>query len=50
METNSNFIYHMIIWINETRSEQTSEPGKTFYGKIEFNSANGTGVTSTFTA
>ena len=50
MVTNSSFTYHMIIWINETDTEQPTDPGKSFYGKIEFNSSNGTGVTSTFTA
>lgn len=50
MVTDSSFTYHMIIWINETNNDQPTDEGKTFYGKIEFNSANGTGVTSTFTA
>lgn len=47
--TNASFTYHMIIWINETNAEQPIDEGKTFYGKVEFNSSNGTGVTSTFT-
>lgn len=49
MSTDSSFDYYMIVWINETNQDQPTDPGKTFYGKIEFNSANGTGVTSTFT-
>ena len=48
--TDASYQYYMIIWINETREEQPVDVGKTFYGKIQFNSANGTGVTSTFTA
>lgn len=48
MVTNSKFTYYMIIWINETTQDQPTDEGKTFYGKIEFNSSNGTGVTSTF--
>ena len=50
MVTGSSFDYYMIVWINENDKEQPTDPGKTFYGKVEFGSANGTGVTSTFTA
>lgn len=50
LATNAFEEYYMIIWINETNQEQSKEPTKTFYGKIEFNSSNDTGVTSTFTA
>ena len=46
--TNAKFDYYMIIWINEIDADQPSEPGKSFYGKIQFESSNGTGVTSTF--
>lgn len=46
--TNAFSDYYMIIWINETNADQPSEPGKSFYGKIQFDSSNGTGVTSTF--
>lgn len=46
--TNASFDYYMIIWINETNTDQSTDKGNTFYGKIEFNSSNGTGVTSTF--
>ena len=49
LETNTNKVYHVIIWINETGSDQPIDKGKTFYSKIEFASSNGTGVTSTFT-
>lgn len=49
MVTNSSFDYYIIIWITETNLEQPTDEGKTFYGKVEFNSSNGTGVTSTFT-
>ncbi len=48
MVTNSKFDYYMIVWINETNVAQDSEKGKRFYGKIQFDSSNGTGVTSTF--
>lgn len=50
MVTNASFTYYMIVWINETNADQPIDEGKTFYGKIAFNSSNGTGVTSTFTA
>ena len=49
MTTNSTFTYYIIIWINETNEDQPIDTGKTFYGVIDFNSTNGTGVTSTFT-
>lgn len=49
MVTDSRFDYYMIIWINETNADQPTDEGNTFYGKIEFASSNGTGVTSTFT-
>lgn len=48
LSTNDSYTYYMIVWINETNTVQTSEPGKSFYGKIQFDSSNGTGVTSTF--
>lgn len=48
--TNASFTYYMIVWITETEVDQPTDPGKTFYGKIEFGSSNGTGVTSTFSA
>ena len=48
MEKNSTFTYHIIIWIGETNSDQIIDKGNTFYGKIDFNSSNGTGVTSVF--
>lgn len=50
MVTNSSFDYYMIVWINETQEDQPIDSGKTFFGKIEFNSYNGKGVMSTFTA
>lgn len=48
MVTNSSFDYYMIIWLNETNSDQTIDEGNSFYAKISFESSNGTGVTSTF--
>lgn len=47
LETNETSTFYMIIWINETGTDQVDE-GQEFYGKIEFTSSNGTGVTSTF--
>lgn len=49
LATNDTFDYYMIVWINETNADQPTDKGKTFYGKIQFDSSNGTGVTSTFT-
>ena len=46
--TNDSETYYIIIWVNETNSDQPTDEGKSFYAKIEFNSFNGTGVTSTF--
>lgn len=40
--------YYMIIWINETREEQPTDEGNSFFTKISFESSNGTGVTSNF--
>lgn len=45
--TNDEDTYYMIIWFNETNADQIDE-GNTFYGKIEFTSSNGTGVTAAF--
>ena len=49
MPTNKIYTYYMIVWLNETGEVQETDAGKTYYGKIEFKSANGTGVTSAFT-
>lgn len=48
MVTDSSFTYYVIIWINETNADQTIDEGNSFYGKVEFNSSNGTGVTAAF--
>lgn len=48
LKTNDRYIYYMIIWIDETNQDQPVDEGETFYGKIQFDSSNGTGVTSTF--
>lgn len=55
MPTGESIDYYMIIWINETNENQvdqslTADNPKRFYGIVEFNSSNGTGVTSTFAA
>ena len=48
LSTNDTETYYMIIWFNEIDSDQIDK-SNTFYGKIEFNSSNGTGVTAQFT-
>lgn len=48
LETNDRNVSYIIIWINETSEDQTIDEGNSFYGRIEFNSSNGTGVTSMF--
>lgn len=52
MVKDSSYTYYMIIWINETNTDQedksTNELEKHFYGKVSFNSSNGTGVTAAF--
>lgn len=48
MVTDAEFTYYMIIWINETGNDQTVDEGNSFYGKIVFDSSNGTGVTASF--
>ena len=50
MITNSSFTYYLIIWINETNNDQPSELGESFYAEISFESSNGTGVKSAFSA
>ena len=47
LKTNDTETYLMIIWFNETGVDQIDK-ANTFYGKIEFNSSNGTGITATF--
>ena len=47
LTTNQEYTYYIIVWFNEKEEDQIDE-GNTFYGKVEFNSSNGTGVTSTF--
>lgn len=48
LSTDEKKEYYIIVWIDETNEEQAVDKGKTFYGKVEFTSSNGTGVTSTF--
>ena len=55
LATNAIRNYYVIIWINETGTDQTDKSTsidnpKVFYGKVQFDSSNGTGVTSTFQA
>ena len=49
LTTDANEEYYMIIWINETNNDQTVDEGNDWFARIDFNSSNGTGVTSTFT-
>ena len=48
MTNGSNHDYYIIVWLNETKEIQPIDAGKTFYGKVEFNASNGSGVTATF--
>ena len=50
MVDGTNIDYYMIIWIDETNEEQDIDEGNSFFGKIVFESSNGTGVTSTFSS
>ena len=55
LATNVTKNYYIIIWINETGTDQSDKSTsinnpKVFYGKVQFDSSNGTGVTSTFQA
>ena len=48
MSTNSNFTYYLIVWINETNINQPIDTGSSFYGVIDIDSTNGSGVTGVF--
>jgi hypothetical protein len=48
LKTGDEYKYYMIVWINEINDDQELDEGNSFYGKIDFDSSNGTGVTSTF--
>lgn len=50
MVDGTNLDYYMIIWIDETNEEQNIDEGNSFYGKVLFESSNGTGVTATFSS
>lgn len=47
LSTNDTESYYMIIWFNEIDNDQIDK-SNTFYGKVQFNSSNGTGVTAQF--
>lgn len=47
LETNESRTFYMIIWFNETNNDQIDQ-SNTYYGKIEFSSSNGTGITASF--
>lgn len=49
--TNGSEIYYIVVWIQETGSDQTgADAGKTFNATIKFEGANGKGITSTITS
>ena len=48
MVTNSTFTYYLIVWINETNVNQPIDTGSSFYGVIDFDASNGSGVTGVF--
>lgn len=51
MVTNSKFTYYLIVWIEEIGNDQYQADGnKQFFGKIAFDSSNGTGVTAAFSS
>ena len=50
MVNGTYFDYYMIVWIDETNEEQDIDEGNSFFGKVVFESSNGTGVTSTFSS
>ena len=49
LATNVERKYYMIVWINETGTNQSIDVGNSFYGEIKFDSSVGDGVTATFT-
>ncbi len=48
MVTGSSFTYYLIVWINETNDDQVIDEGNSFYGVIDIDSSNGSGVTAVF--
>lgn len=50
MVNGTYFDYYMLVWIDETNEEQDIDEGNSFFGKVVFESSNGTGVTSTFSS
>ena len=48
MSNGSSHDYYIIVWLNEANNEQLLDAGKTFYGKVEFDASNGSGVTAVF--
>ena len=50
-ETGASQTYYVVVWLSEINEDQSDpDAGKTFRGTVEFVSASGTGITSTFTA
>ena len=47
LKTNDTETFYMIVWFNETNTDQIDK-SNTYYGKIEFTSSNGTGITASF--
>jgi hypothetical protein len=49
-EDGASATYYVVVWIEETNAAQNETDAGTFTGTVSFNSAAGSGVTSTFTA
>lgn len=47
LDSNQERTYYLIVWVNEININQ-SDAYKSFFGKVEFLSSNGSGVTATF--
>jgi len=49
-DTGASVDYYVVVFINETKDNQNTSDKGSFKGTVSFNSATGSGVTSTFTA
>lgn len=47
LNSNQERTYYLIVWVNEVNTNQ-SDADKSFFGRVEFLSSNGSGVTATF--
>lgn len=48
-QTGDTKVYYIVVWISENLEAQNAEDFGTFTGQVTFNSAGGSGATSTFT-